>query len=71
MELEEIKKQYLYMSNQPLFHVDYRVHPTEHINNLKEESKKDFISYFKLGLNMLITKINNYGFIKLMDDNKN
>ena len=25
MELEEIKKQYLYMSNQPLFHVDYRV----------------------------------------------
>lgn len=59
------------MSNQPLFNVDYRVHPTEHINNLKEESKKDFISYFKLGLNMLITKINNYGFIKLMDDNKN
>ena len=45
MELEEIKKQYLYMSNQPLFHVDYRVHPTEHINN--------------------------YGFIKLMEDNKN
>ena len=35
MELEEIKKQYLYMSNQPLFHVDYIVHPTEHINNLK------------------------------------
>ena len=35
MELEEIKKQYLYMSNQPLFHVDYRVHLTEHINNLQ------------------------------------
>lgn len=69
-KLADIKRQYLHMSNEPLFHVDYRVHPTEHINNLQEEGREYIISYFKFGLNILITKINDYGFIKLMEDNK-
>lgn len=50
MELEDIKRQYLHMSNEPLFHVDYRVHPTEHINNLRGEEK---ILYHILNLDLI------------------
>lgn len=69
MSLSDIKENYEYMRDEPLFLVKYTPYSKEQVQSITDENREDLISYFSLGLNMYLTKLNNYEFFKTMNFN--
>ena len=69
MSLSDIKENYEYMREEPLFLVKYTPYSKEQVQSITDENREDLISYFSLGLNMYLTKLNNYEFLKTMNFN--
>lgn len=64
MTLEELKENYLYYLEEPLFFLKYDPYNKDTLKKIK--AKEDLISYFKLGLNMLIAHLKNYKYLDIL-----
>lgn len=66
MTLDEIKENYIYMCEDPIFSIKYRIYNKEQLDSFTDETKEDLVSYFKLGLNMYKTNVANAKYLDVL-----
>lgn len=63
--MKDLKDHYKYFLKEPLFFKNYMPYDEEILNGTNDEEALK--SYFRLGLNVLRTNLNNYDFLKTID----